>query len=81
MLEQIHQVLMLVHLQSKDLESTQVREQYLHAGVVHLRVRVGNGCGNCVEVQLGRANLQRGAQDLHPWLLLPRTTAHQLIHQ
>ena len=72
---------MLVHLQSRDLESTQGREQYLHVGVVHQRARVGNGCDNFVEVLPGRANPQRGVQDLHP---LPRplsTTAHQLIHR
>ena len=72
---------MLVHLQSKDLESTQVREQYLRADVVHLKAHVGNGCGSYVEALLDQEDLQRGVQDLHPWLRPLSTTAHQLIHR
>ena len=72
---------MLVHLQLIDLESRQVREQYLRVDAVHLRVHVGNGCGSYVEVRLDRANLQHGVQDLHPLPRLPRTMALQLIHR
>ena len=57
---------MLVHLQSKDLESTPMRERYLRADAVHLRAHVGSGCGNYVEALLDQANLQRGVQGQHP---------------
>ena len=54
---------MLVRRQSIDQVLAQVRAQYLRADVDHQKVRVGNGCGSYVAIQLDQADLQRDAQE------------------